>query len=452
MSYTKSTPGLQVAISNRQIFKIALPIAASMVVPQINFITNNIFLGGIDQQSLAVAGITGVYYLMFAVVGGGLNNGLQALIARRAGENRPEAIGELFQQGVRIALGLALAGILLTYLVAPFILKLALHNQDHVKLAVHFLYIRIWGLPFLYIYQMRNALLVGINQSRFLVIGTLAETVINIFLDYGLIYGRFGLPQIGFNGAAIASVIAEAGGLVVIFAVMKNNGIIRQLQLFQKKPFSSATNKLILQQSAPLVLQYALSIAAWEFFYILIEHHGERDLAISNAMRNIFGLFGCVSWSLAAASNAMVSNIIGQGLQHRVIELVWKIARLSVGFAVLIFVLLNLVPGTLLQVYAQGPDFIEAAIPVVRIVSGAMILQSIATVWLNSVVGTGNSKINLISETLAIIVYCLYVYIVLEKLQLSIVWGWVSEWVYWIVIFIPSFWFMMSGKWKNKRI
>ncbi|BAV06539.1 multidrug efflux pump BexA [Filimonas lacunae] len=443
---------MQVGIHNRQIFTIALPIAASMVVPQINFITNNIFLGGVGEQSLAIAGITGVYYLIFAVIGGGLNNGLQSLIARRAGENRPEAIGGLFQQGVRIALGLALMGILITYLIAPTVLRFSLSNEKHVSIALRFLYIRIWGLPFLYIYQMRNALLVGINQSRFLVIGTLAETIINITLDYSLINGHWGLPKMGFDGAAVASVIAEAGGLVVIFAVMRNNGIIRKLQLFKKIPYSTATNKLILQQSAPLILQYALSIVAWEFFYILIEHHGERELAISNAMRNIFGLFGCVTWSLAATSNAMVSNIIGQGLQNRVIELVWKIARLSLGFALIIFIVLNIFPTTLLKVYGQSEDFIKTAIPVVRIVSGALLLQSIATVWLNAVVGTGYTRINLFSESLAIICYCIYVYIVLEKMHLSIRWGWVSEWLYWLVIFIPSFWFMMSGKWKNKRI
>ncbi|RFM98046.1 MATE family efflux transporter, partial [Salmonella enterica] len=71
-------------------------------VPQINFITNNIFLGGLGQQELGVAGITGVYYMIFAVIGQGLNNGLQALISRRAGENRVDQIGSLFSQGVRI--------------------------------------------------------------------------------------------------------------------------------------------------------------------------------------------------------------------------------------------------------------------------------------------------------------------------------------------------------------
>ena len=61
MNQTAKHPDLRVIISNKQILKIALPIAAAIVVPQINFIINNIFLGGLGQQSLAVAGITGVY-------------------------------------------------------------------------------------------------------------------------------------------------------------------------------------------------------------------------------------------------------------------------------------------------------------------------------------------------------------------------------------------------------
>jgi hypothetical protein len=44
------------------------------------------------------------------------------------------------------------------------------------------------------------------------------------------------------------------------------------------------------------------------------------------------------------------------------------------------------------------------------------------------------------------------VYVVLEVLKLPITIGWMSEWLYWIVLFVPSFWYMMSGKWKNKKI
>src|SRR5688500_1381791 len=98
---------LQIDVSYRQILKTALPISLALLVPQANFIINNVFLGHLNEEALAIASITGVYYLIFGGIGYGLNNGLQALISRRAGENRPEEIGKLFQQGIYIAMLIA---------------------------------------------------------------------------------------------------------------------------------------------------------------------------------------------------------------------------------------------------------------------------------------------------------------------------------------------------------
>ena len=84
------TQDLRMEVTRGHILKLALPISAAILVPQINFFTNNIFLGWLGRPELGAAGVTGVYYLIFGAIGFGLNNGLQALIARRAGENRPE--------------------------------------------------------------------------------------------------------------------------------------------------------------------------------------------------------------------------------------------------------------------------------------------------------------------------------------------------------------------------
>jgi Na+-driven multidrug efflux pump len=233
---------------------------------------------------------------------------------------------------------------------------------------------------------------------------------------------------------------------------MHKKGVSKQLQLFEIHPYDAAATKLILVQSLPIILQYVISVGGWEFFYILIEHHGERALAISNIMRNIFGFFGCVTWAFASTTNSMVSNVIGQGLHHRVTELIIKIMRLSVAFSCIIFILLNIEPTLLLRIYGQDENFIIEAIPVVRVVTIAMLLMSVSTIWLNAVIGTGNSKVNLFIEIFAIVIYCVYVYVILEKLQLSVAFGWTSEWVYWLCIFIPSFLYLQSGKWKHKVI
>ncbi|HTE10451.1 MAG TPA: MATE family efflux transporter, partial [Chitinophagaceae bacterium] len=440
---------LRVNISYRQILGIALPISLAMLVPQLNYITNNIFLGQLSEQSLAAAAITGVYYLIFAAIGFGLNNGLQALISRRAGESRPEEIGKLFIHGVGISMSIAVIGILVTYTISPWVLQFSIHDEQLLKQSVSFLKIRIWGLPFLYVYQMRNALLVGTNQSKYLIAGTLAEAISNIFFDYSLIFGHFGFPKLGFDGAAIASIISEFLGMAVVFAVIHYKGIGKRFSLFSSFKYDASIANSILAQSSPLIFQNAISIISWEFFYILIEHHGERDLSISNAMRNIFGLFGMFSWALAATCSSMVSNIIGQGLQHRVIELILKIVKISTGIALVICLLLNLFPFVFLSVYGQSTEWINHAIPVLRIVSSALVLMSFSTVCVNAVTGTGNTKISFLIEFITISMYCFYVWLVLEKLHLSVAMGWTSEWLYWGSMFTMSFIYLRSGRWKG---
>jgi Na+-driven multidrug efflux pump len=299
---------------------------------------------------------------------------------------------------------------------------------------------------------MRNALLVGTNNSKYLVTGTLAETLANILFDYLFIFGHFGFPEMGLNGAAFASIIAEFVGMFVIFVVIHNRGISKRFALFNHFRWNRDHAKKITTISLPLIFQLAISLISWEFFYILIEHHGQTALAVSNVMRNIFGLVGCFTWAFAATSSTMVSNIIGQGRKDEVQHLIVKIVKISTGLAFCLAILINLFPGFLLSAFGQDEAFTVAALPVVRVVTAAMVIMSFSVIWLNAVTGTGNSRVTFLIELITIILYCVYVWLVLEEFNLSITWGWISEWLYWSSIFGLSYWYIKSGKWKGKVI
>jgi len=406
----------------------------------------------LSEEALATASITGVYYLIFGGIGFGLNNGLQTLISRRAGENRPKEIGTIFQQGVFIALCIGVFGILFTYLAASSIFKATIQSESIYRDTVSFLRIRILGLPFLYIYQMRNALLVGINQSKLLVIGTAAEAVMNVFFDYALIFGKFGLPQMGFNGAAVASIIAEFTGMFVIFLVVHARGISQQFSLFHSFRYNRSLTVKILRLSGPLIFQMAISIISWFFFYVLVEHHGRTSLAISTTMRNVFGFFGVFNWAFSSAANSMVSNIIGQGKKELVMKLIVKIMSLSISISLVICLLLNLFPEVYFSIFGQGENFSAEGIPTLRVVTLALVLMSASTVWLNAITGTGKSNMTFFIELIAIVVYCIYAYWVLEVMRLSITWGWAAELFYWSLLGSLSFFYIRSGRWKQKEI
>lgn len=449
MDSTTITPDLKVKVSNKQILSIAMPITLAILIPQINMLTNSIFLGNLSTEALGNAGITGVFYLIFAVAGHGLNNALQAVFSRYAGSDNSGAFKTILSQGIRICLQFAAAGILITWFIAPFILRQVADPAAYPQ-EIGFLKIRILGLPFLYLFQMGNAFLVASLNSRYLMIGFICEAGVNILLDFLLIKGRFGFPALGFNGAAVASVIAEMVGLLVVLIVLYRSGLKKQYGLLKNFVYDKVITREILTISAPLMLQYVISVTTWLVFFILIEGlHDETAKAVSNTMRNVFGLTGVFVWAFASTTNVMVSNLMGQKREDKVLEAITRIMLLSIGFCLAMCLLVNIFPSTFFAMFGQGDDFVQKGIPVLRVVSVGLMFMSIANIWLNGVTGTAKTKVNLAIEIVAITVYLLYTWYFIKLNYISLAMAWSNELVYWFTIFIVSFLYLRSGRWKR---
>ncbi len=449
MESTTVINDLKVKVNNRQILSIALPITLAIFIPQLNMLINSIFLGHLSDKALGNAGITGVFYLIFAVAGNGLNNALQTVFSKYAGSGKSDLFKTILSQGIRICIQFALICILFTWFVAPFIMK-AVADPASYPQEMSFLNIRIIGLPFLFLFQMGNAFLVASLNSRYLMIGFIIEALINILFDYLLIFGKWGFPQMGFNGAAVASVIAEFAGMIIVYVVIIQTGLRSKYQLLNNFTYHKKLSKEIFTVAVPLVLQYIISITTWLIFFLLIESKGIMAKSVSNVMRNVFGLVGVFVWALASTSNAMVSNLMGQQREDLVMEAIKKISYWSIGLCAFMCLLLNLFPELFFRLFGQDEIFVQAAIPVVRIVSLGMLLMSVANIWLNGVTGTGKTMVNLMIEIVAITLYLIYTWIFMKVHYISLAMAWSNEFIYWTSIFIMSFLFMKSGKWKTK--
>jgi multidrug resistance protein, MATE family len=443
---------MQFEVTTRQIIKIAAPICLALIIPQINHITNTAFLGRLGEFELAVNGIAGIYYLVMYMVAYGLNNGLQVLIARRAGQLNTRGIGQLFSNGLELGLIASFLVIAATLFLAPWFFAHTLHNQQIYEAALSFIRIRIWGLPFLMTLSMANAFYIGSGNSRVLAATSLCQEMVNIFFDYALIFGKFGLPALGLNGAAFASLIAEGTGMMVAYSILFGKGFHKRFFLFDYIKPSWQIFRSILSISAPLIVQFLFSIGSWFIFFIFIEHLGERPLAISNMLRSIFGMFGVFTWALGATCNTLVSNVIGQGKEDVVFVAIRRIATISLLCACIVCVLVNLFPGTILQIYTTDTALINEAIPSVRIITLSTLLMAISGVVLSGVTGTGNTRINLGIEMAAVVGYLLYCSIVVERWRSPLHIAWLADFIYWTIIFVLSVWYLKSGKWKAKSI
>ena len=443
---------MQFEVTTRQIIKIAAPICLALIIPQINHMTNTAFLGRLGEFELAANGIAGIYYLVMYMVAYGLNNGLQVLIARRAGQLNTKGIGQLFSNGLELGLFSSFLVIAVTLFLAPWFFAHSLHNKQIYEAAVSFIRIRIWGLPFLMMLSMANAFYIGSGNSKVLAVTSLCQEMVNIFFDYVLIFGKLGLPALGLNGAAFASVIAESTGMLVAYGILFGRGFHKRFYLFDYLKPSWQIFRSILSLSAPLIVQFLFSIGSWFVFFIFIEHLGERPLAISNMLRSIFGFFGVFTWALSATCNTMVSNVIGQGKEDQVFRAIRKIAGISLLCAFVVCILVNLFPSTILQIYTTDMELIRESIPSVRIITLSTLLMAISGVSLSGVTGTGNTRINLGIEFAAVIGYLLYCSIVVERWRSPLHIAWLADFIYWIIIFGLSAWYLKSGKWKAKSI
>jgi len=438
---------LKVQVTNRQVLSIALPITFAILIPQLNMLINSIFLGRVSEAALGNAGITGVFYLIFAVAGNGLNNAMQSVFSKNAGSGNPENFKTILSQGIRISLQFSAGCILFTWLIAPFIMR-AVSDSVSYDTEMNFLRIRIFGLPFLYLFQMGNAFLVASLNSRYLMIGFICEAAVNVIFDWLLIFGHAGFHAMGFNGAAVASLIAEFTGLAVVLAVLILSGLKQKYSLLKTFRFNGEINRQILNVSLPLITQYIISVTTWLVFFLLLEGRGPAAKAISNVMRNVFGLVGVFLWAFAATTTTMVSNLIGQKKEQDVLRAINLIMLWSIGFCTVMVTLLNIFPGSFFRLFGRDEAFVQQGIAVIRTVSAGIMLMSIANVWLNGVTGTGKTRINLGIEIVAISLYLGYTYYFMKLHYVSLAMAWSNEIIYWITIFALSYGFLKSGKWK----
>lgn len=443
---------LGVKATNRQILRLAAPISLALLIPQLNFFTNTVFLGLLGERELGVNGITGVFYLILSMISYGLSSGIQIQMARRAGEGDEKGLAHLFVNGAMLSVMFSLGLMLVTLWLVPLLFSYSLHDSLNFELSVKFIYIRVWGLPFLALTQLLYSFFISISRTRMLIYGSLAATAINIIFDYLLIFGKGGFPMLGFAGAALASVIAEVIGCLVMVGIFFYQGLHRKYSISRHFHFDLEMSQRSLRVSAPLIVQFLFSIGGWLVFFFFIEHLGGQSLAASQVLRNIFGIISVGTWALATTCNTMVSNIIGQGRQNEVMALIWKVAKLSLWYTLVLCIVLLLFSHQFLSVYTTDNNLILFSLPSLRVIVVATLIMSLSTVAFNGVVGTGNTLVNLTMEITCVCIYLVYCYFIIRlwRSPLYICWG--AEFVYWTALLIGSVTYLYSGRWKNKDI
>ena len=443
---------MKTSVSYGEVWRIAYPIILGSIAQNIINVTDTAFLGRVSEVALGAAAIGGVYYLSAVMLAWGFGVGTQIIVARRNGEEKYTEIGRTLEHAFFFLFPLAVLIFLIMKFFSGGLLELVVQSPDVFGATGLYIEYRAYGLFFVSFNFLFRAFYVGIARTKVITWTTLVMSVVNIILDYALIFGHMGMPAMGIAGAALASVIAEASATLFFFTYTFIRVPARKYRLFFFERFDLVLYLRIIRVSLPVMMQNFLSLAAWLTFFLFVEKLGERSLAISNIIRSFYMVLMIPMWGFASATNTIVSSLIGQGKPGEVLSLTFKVVRLCL-LLVLIMVSFGFIfPAPALRLYTNDPVLIGEAMPVLMVVNFAALLLGVAFILLNAVSGTGKTQISFAIEVAVIVIYLAATYIIADVLRGNIAQVWMTEYIYAGLLGLLSFAYLKWGRWRSATV
>mgnify|MGYP002622219092 CR=1 FL=1 len=440
----------KVDISYQNIFKISLPVMLSGLMMAVLGITDTAFIGRVGELEIAAVGNGTMLYFVLGTVGMGFSIGSQIIIGRKNGEKAFLQIGNVFTQSIYFVGLLSVVLFTVLFFLFPLLLSFTVKSENILQLMNEFLQYRSFGIFFSLFIFLFNSFHVGITKTNILLWQTAIIVSINVVLEYFLIFGYAGFPQMGLKGAALASDIAECVGLLFMISYTYFKVDHKTYGLFSFKKINLITIKNILTISGPVMLQNLIALGGWFVFFSIIEHIGERELTISHIIRNIYILMMIPVFSMAQTTNTMVSNLIGQNEHDKVLSLVKRTVMLALMFNALSLLIVLIFKFQLIGIFTPNEELIMDTYGTLYVILGAMFVFSIGTVQFNAVSGTGNTMFTLTIEIITMIIYLFTAFGVVKYMNAGVEIAWSTEFLYFGLLSVMCYMYLKSGKWKLK--
>ena len=438
--------------TNKEIWRVTYPIFLGLLAQNVINVTDTAFLGRVGEVALGAAAMGGLLYICVYTIAFGFSVGSQILIARRNGEGNYRAVGPIMWQGTAFSFGMAVCLLILMYFSAAPLIRLLITSDSIYGATYEFFTWRIWGFLFAFVNVMFRGLYIGITRTKVLTMNAVVMALVNVVLDYALVFGELGLPEMGVRGAALASVIAEASSLLFFLLYTYYKVDLKKYGLNRFGQFDLSMVLRILRISCFTMVQYFLAMAIWFVFFMALERLGQRQLAVANIVRSVYVVLLIPVQALSTTANTLVSNLIGAGGSSGVVTLLHKISRMSFLIMVVCVGLCVAFPGSILSVYTNEEALLVESVSALYVVCGAMLIASLANVYFNGISGTGNTQAALVLEVFVQVFYALYIIVVGMVIQAPVDVCFTTEVIYYVLMLGSSLIYLKKPKWQNKKI
>ena len=442
----------------REVLVIAIPLILSTATWSIQHFVDRMFLTWYSPEAIAAAMPAGMLNFSMTSIFMGTAGYLSTFVAQYYGAKRYHRIGPALWQGVYVSL---LGGLVIVCAI-PFaepVFRLVGHSplvqQDEVA---YFQILCLGGGAYSASYAL-SGFFSGRGKTWPVLWVNAATTVVNLVLDYALIFGHWGFPELGIRGAGIATVVAGVFSLLMFFVLLcsgSNNDTFHTIKGWRLERDLFVR---LLRYGFPSGVQFFLEMAGFTAFVLLVGRLGIASLAATNIAFNINTLAFMPMIGCGIAISVLVGQYLGGDKPDRAQSAVYSGFHLTLVYMISIAAAYVLVPDVFVAPFALRADPAEFSeiygysIILLRFVAVYSVFDTMNIIFCSAIKGAGDTRyVMLITVMLSVFLLIVPVYLAVVIFEFGLMVAWVFATAYIILLGFIFYFRFLGGKWKTMRV
>jgi putative MATE family efflux protein len=437
---------------SRAILLLAVPMVLEMMMESVFAVVDVYFVSGLGASAVATVGLTESVLTLVYAVGIGLAMGTTAMVARRIGEHDKVAAADTAVQAIGVAVVASIPVSLVGIFFARKVLSLMGGDMWAIEYGYKYTQWMLGGNLVIMLLFVINAIFRGAGDAAIAMRVLWIANGINIVLGPSLIRGWGPFPELGIQGASIATNIGRGTGVLIQLHVLFHGGKHIKVAASQVKLHAEIMWRLV-RVSLGGIGQFIIATSSWIGLVRIMSTFGSEALAgYTIAVRIIIFTF-MPAWGLSNAAATLVGQNLGAKQPERAARSVWVCGFINMGFMLVVSLFYIFFNESLVGIFSHDANVVAAGAACLRIVSYGYLFYAWELVMIQAFNGAGDTmtptKINF---------FCFWLFEIPFAYLLALKWGAGEQGVYWAIVATESMaglvaiWLFRRGKWKTRMV
>ncbi|GAB4331282.1 MAG: MATE family efflux transporter [Calditrichia bacterium] len=442
----------------REVLVVALPMILSTGAWSLQQFIDRIFLTWHSAEAVAAALPASLVSWTITSLFVGTAAYVNTFVAQYYGAEQHQRIGASVWQGIYLSLLVVLIAAIL-YPLSPYFFNWSGHSAEVLKNEIVYFRILLFGAPAAVVSNAITGFYAGRGKTVTVMWVNVAATLVNIVLDYILIFGKLGFPQMGIAGAAIATVIASWISALLFFILIIQKRYEHKYATRSNWRLDTALFKRLIRFGLPSGLQFTLELIAFTLFILFVGRLGTKELAATNIAFNINTLAFLPMYGLTIAISSLVGQRLGKSEGAGAERVTWSAFHIAFFYFGTLAYGYFFIPELFLfpyELYANPAEFLpikELARMLLIFVAVYSLFDAMNMVFSGALKGAGDTRfVAIASISLSWFTMVIPSFIGLNWLNVGIYTLWSFVTLYVISLGIVFYFRFRAGKWKNLRV